>query len=322
MGVDAVYTSVIHDELGRRLLSHFRNTGDVVGAVAHERFDINKCLRRYTVFFEDILRVIVFCQSLSLFGLGDPDADVIRRALKKVPVARHKCNLHAFFLTAPCKRAQDIIRLQARLFPYLYAHGLKDLLDQRDLFPQFGRHRLARPLVLLVDLMAESWRVDIKRHSEIVCLLLVEYLEQYIQKPEYRACMNPGRVREVRHSVKRPVQNTVPVHEHKLLFTHSSLILSKYRSQRDLSRTLLIKHDDHEHDHKGGNCQDLSSYGCLLDPVAVSEPLSLQFHPFCQVLVHIKSGACLQALKSFVDQILDPKLIFAVFALIYVLQKL
>ena len=90
MRIDSVHTAVVHDQLGRCLFTDFGNAGHIIGAVAHERLDMDEAVRGHLISFEDIGCVVVLYDCLPLPGLGDPYACVLSSDLQKVPVSRHK----------------------------------------------------------------------------------------------------------------------------------------------------------------------------------------------------------------------------------------
>ncbi len=64
--------------------------------------------------------------------------------------------------------------------------------------------------------MAEGRRMDIKSHGQIIRLQLIDLAEKNIQKAVYGTRVDTLRIRQIRHSVKRAVQNTVPVDQQQL----------------------------------------------------------------------------------------------------------
>ena len=220
MAVYPVHTSIVNDQLRRGLLSDFGYARHVVGAVPHERFYVDEGGGCDLIGLQYVCRVIVFDHSLALSGLGDPDAGVFRGDLQKIAVTRYDGDFHPRLFTSSGECAEDIVRLQSRLFPDLHAHGLQDFFDQGNLLAQFLRHGFSRPFIFLICLMAERRRVYVKRHRQIIRFFLIQDLEQNVQKPVYSACVYSGGICEVRHPVKGPVQNTVPVHQHQLFSIH------------------------------------------------------------------------------------------------------
>ena len=169
---------------------------------------------------------------------------MFRGDLQKIAVTRYDGDFHPRLFTSSGECAEDIVRLQSRLFPDLHAHGLQDFFDQGDLLAQFFRHRFARPLIFRISLMAEGGSVYVESHRQIIRLFLIQDLEEYIQKPVYSACVNTCSVREVRHPVKGPVQNTVTVHKHQLFSIHdlwSSLFMKLLKAAAAASERRLFQ---------------------------------------------------------------------------------
>ena len=180
MFVDAVHAPVIHDQLCGRLLSDPRHAGHIVRAVPHQGFHIDKRFGSHLVAVQYVRGVVILYDGLALLRLGDPDADAVRGDLQQVSVSRQKRHFHAFRFPALCQCSQYVVGLQSRLLADLYAHGLQDFFDQGDLLPELFGHGLSRPLVFLVSLMPEGWRMHVKSDGQIVRLLLVQNLKKNI----------------------------------------------------------------------------------------------------------------------------------------------
>ena len=67
--------------------------------------------------------------------------------------------------------------------------------------------------------MPERRRVDIECHRQILRLFLFQYLKHNVQKSIDRIGMQSLRIRQVRETIKRPVQNTVSINQYNL--THA-----------------------------------------------------------------------------------------------------
>ena len=81
MLIDAVHRSKLPDQLGRRLLSHLGNTGNIVGSVSHQSLYLNKLQRSDPVGLQDLRLPEIIDHRLPLAGAGDPDTDPVRRDL-------------------------------------------------------------------------------------------------------------------------------------------------------------------------------------------------------------------------------------------------
>ena len=73
--------------------------------------------------------------------------------------------------------------------------------------------------------------MQVKRHCQMICLLLLQNLKHNIQKPIHCIGMKPLIVCQLRHSIKCPVQNTVSVNQYQL-FHSALLILVHLKSSR------------------------------------------------------------------------------------------
>ena len=81
------------------------------------------------------------------------------------------------FLRQSGKRPQNIVRLKALLLENRDVHGLQHLLQKGHLFAQLLRHALSGSLVAVKGSVAEGRRVQIKRHRQIIGLLLIQKLK-------------------------------------------------------------------------------------------------------------------------------------------------
>ena len=80
--------------------------------------------------------------------------------------------------------------------------------------------------------MAEGRRVNIESNGQVIRFFLVQDLKQDIQKTEYCTRVNAGRICEIGHPVKCPVQNTVSVYQYQLFFIHPSFLPFRPLRQR------------------------------------------------------------------------------------------
>ena len=180
MGINIFQRPVGNHQLRGRLLPHLRHARNVVRRIPHQRFQVDKLDRIDLICRLHILRVVILHLRSAALGLGNADANVIRRHLQKIPVTRHESDLHPLPLRALRKGSQNVVRLQARLLHHADPHGKKQFLHHRHLFPQFRGHRFSRTLVLLVDLVPEGGRMDVKSHRQVVRLFLLQNLKHDI----------------------------------------------------------------------------------------------------------------------------------------------
>ena len=95
--------------------------------------------------------------------------------------------------------------------------GFQDFLDHRHLLPQLLGHRFSRPFVIRKHLMPECGRMHVKRHRQIFRLFFIQDLKHNIQESVYRIRVKAFRIRQIRHAVKRAVQDTVSVYQYDFL---------------------------------------------------------------------------------------------------------
>ena len=123
MGKGIFDAAVGGDDGACPLLPDSGHAGDVVGGVPHQGLHVDKLKRRHPIQGFHILRVIVLHRGRTLLRLGDPNADVFRRQLQKIAVARNHGNLPAHLLALFGHRAQDVVRLKAGQLTDGHLHG-------------------------------------------------------------------------------------------------------------------------------------------------------------------------------------------------------
>ena len=217
MRVNIVQGAEAHHQLLRRLRPYLRHAGDIVGGISHERLEIHELLRRHLPLPYHILRIVILGLRPSPLRFRDPDLNMLPGDLQKVPVAGNQRHLHAVLFRTFRQGSQDIIRLKPRLLHGADPHGGEHLLHHGHLLSQLLRHGLSRPLIFRVQLMPEGGRVHVKGHGKIARSLLLQDLEQDVQKAVNRVGMKPLGIAQVRHAVERPVQDAVPIDQYKLI---------------------------------------------------------------------------------------------------------
>ena len=115
---------------------------------------------------------------------------------------------------------QDVVGLVSFEFGGGDAHGVEDLLEDRDLDDQVLGHRLAVGLVVLVGLVADGRPLDVEDDAEVVGLLLVDDLSQRGDEAVDGVCRETGRRRQVPDGIIGPVEERVAVDEKKPLRLH------------------------------------------------------------------------------------------------------
>ena len=193
------------------LFSDSRHTGDIIGAVPHQRLDLNKRSRLHTVLFADRGGVHLLIDSALRGGLCQDDTDLIGDQLERIPIAGAKKHRIAVFLPLPCQTAQNIVCLIALRLQNGVAQKPQQLLHQRHLLTKFLRHALAGALVLLVHLMPEGGRMQIERKCHSVRLLLLNELINDIEKAVNRIGIDALPCGKQPHPVKGAVYDAVGV---------------------------------------------------------------------------------------------------------------
>ena len=168
---------ILRDNLRRGFFANAGHAGDIIGRIPHQCLHINKFGRCHAIFRLHIRRVIILCFRASALRFGNPHLEGFPCQLQKVSVPRNHNRHNAVFLRQSGKRPQNIVRLKALLLKNRDVHGLQYLLQKGHLFAQFLRHTLSGSLVAVKGSVAEGGRMQIKRHRQIIGLLLIQKLK-------------------------------------------------------------------------------------------------------------------------------------------------
>ena len=209
--------AIILYDLRGRLLAHPRHAGNIVRGIAHQRLHIDEFFRRDAVTLFHVRRIVILHLGPALLRFRDADFHMFRGKLQGIPVAGDDGDVHPLLLAKVRDRPQKIVRLQAFFLDDLDIHGSQDFLDHRHLLPQFLGHRFSRPFVIRKHLMPERGRMHVKRHRQIFRLFFIQDLKHNIQESVYRIRVKAFRIRQIRHAVKRAVQDTVSVYQYDFL---------------------------------------------------------------------------------------------------------
>ena len=201
----------LHDHLGRGFLSNARDSRNIIGAVAHQRFQFYDLRRRYLIFLKNFRCMVVFNGCLSPDSLRKPDQHLICGKLKKITVSGKNGNIHTLCFTSSGDRTKKIICFIAFQGHDVDSHGRKHLLDQRNLFPKFLRHGFSGTFIGFISLMPERRCTQIKCNGKILRLLFLHDPEHNIQKSIYRSCMTSFCIGKIRQTIKRTVQDAVTI---------------------------------------------------------------------------------------------------------------
>ena len=96
---------VLQQDFRRGFLADTRQTRDIVCGIAHQRFQIDDLFREKTVFFQHLCRMVIFDRRHTLYGLWNPDQNVVRCKLQQVAVSRYDRNFHPFRLAFAAERS-------------------------------------------------------------------------------------------------------------------------------------------------------------------------------------------------------------------------
>ena len=174
IGIDPVHAAVAPHEVEGGLFAHAGHAGDVVGAVAHERLEIDHPPGLKAVFLPEALRGIKDGLRLAHASLDVADRGLVAYKLQAVLVAGDDHAVPALFFTNRGRRAEDVVRLVALPLVTPYAHVVQQLFQQRHLHRELLRHALALGLVALVGSVAEGGRLEVEADAERVRFLLVQ----------------------------------------------------------------------------------------------------------------------------------------------------
>ena len=131
---------------------------DIVGRIAHKRFNVNKLIRCNSVTLLHRSVIIDGRFIIALPGNGQNYLCLVRRKLQIVLVASGDKALYLALLANARNGAYNIVSLVAFLFKNCHAHRTENVLAERHLRHQALRHRLALRFVAVIAQMAEGRR--------------------------------------------------------------------------------------------------------------------------------------------------------------------
>ena len=201
------------DPLGRGLLTHAGDAGQVVAAVAAQRREVRVLRRRQAVFPDKAGRVVAL-------HVGDATAvvqhrDVVVDQLEGVPVPGDDEDVHLVLDGLGRERRDDVVGLEAGGGQVPHPERVKDLQDQAELAEKaVGGLGTAR-LVRVVLLMAERWLPAVERHRDMRRLLVAQHVDEHRGEAVNGVRRQAGRGGEVllRERVERPVRQGVPIEQ-------------------------------------------------------------------------------------------------------------
>ena len=199
-------------QLRGRLFPDLWHARNIIRRISHQSLQINKLLRRNLIPRFHIPGIVVLHFCPAAFGLGNPNLNMLRCNLQKVPVPGNKSHFHAFPFGPRRQRSEDIVGLQPGLLHNTDAHRLKHLFHDRNLLPQLLRHRFSCSFIFLINFMPKGRRMHIKSHGQIIRFFLFQNLEHNVQKTMNRIRMKSLAVGQIGHAVKSSVQDAVSIY--------------------------------------------------------------------------------------------------------------
>ena len=206
---------VLGDPLGRRLLPHARDAGQVVAGVAAQRREVGVLQRGEPVLLEHGLGSEPGQLADALDGVEH--RDVVTDQLQRVAVTRHHQHPVALVLGLRRQRGDHVVRLEAGLGQHRDAERAEDLLGDVDLTAELvGRGRPSR-LVLGVLLEPERLPGHVERGRDVGGLLVAQQVDQHRSEPVHRVGGQPALGLEVlgRQCVERPERQRIAVQQHQ-----------------------------------------------------------------------------------------------------------
>ena len=148
--------------------------------------------------------------------LGIADVHILFDELIGVAVPR--VDQHGDAVEFAGQRPDEVVRLVALQFHRLDRHHRKQLFEDGHLAHELGRHGLSRRLVFIVETVPEGGRMHIEGNGEILGVVLRNDFEEQLDKAEDAVRRQTVFVGEDPDCVECPIQQTVPVDQHKFLF--------------------------------------------------------------------------------------------------------
>ena len=212
--IDTFKRSITPDKIHGCFFADARNTGDIVGAVAHQGFQVYHFFGGKAVFLFKALRGIKDRVCLSFHSSDIANRSLVGDQLQRVFVSRHDRAGPSLPLADRGSRTQNIIRLIAGKLIASNAHRVKDFLQKGHLRGQIRRHRLALCLISRVRTMAKGRILQVEGNTQCLWPHLIEKSSENRQKTIDRIRGRSVRRRQRADAVERPVHDAVAVKDH------------------------------------------------------------------------------------------------------------
>ena len=178
VGENPVEVAVLGQQLGRGLLPHARNAGQVVRRVAAQRGQQHVLRRRHPAALEDARLVVERVVADAALVVEHAHPGVLHE-LEAVAVARDDDHLGLALDRLGGQRGQDVVGLEARRLDHRDGQRLHDLADHVELRWQQPRRLRPARLVVLEDLVAEGGPGGVEGHRQRGGSLLPDEVHQH-----------------------------------------------------------------------------------------------------------------------------------------------
>ena len=207
MGVEILHRSPRLNQPGGSFLSHTGDTGNVVRAVPHKRFQVDEGQRCKAVL---LLKPLRRKEDGLLIG-SKAHGDVLPHQLQAVPISREDVAGRMLRRTGSRQRAEDVVRLIALTGHHLHAQQREQLFDIGQLHGKLLRHTLAVRLVGGDCLVPKRRLAQVKGNGDGVRLCLRHLFQIDIHKAKDCIGIDPSGIAEGSYAIERTVQNAVSV---------------------------------------------------------------------------------------------------------------
>ena len=228
-GVDLLQGPVLVEELHGRLLPHPRHTGDVVGGVAHEGFQVHHLQGAEAIGLLKGRGVHLFRGGLAHAGGDQLDVGPVCHELQGILVSGGHPAVPARLLACFGDGADEVVSLPARQLVAGDVHGVQHLFQHRHLHGQLLRHPLPLGLVVRIGQVAEGRLLPVEGHAHAVRVHLLPDAAQDIQKAIDGVGGKALLVVQGVHPVVGPVDDGVAV-DHQQLHPITLLSLKKLKN--------------------------------------------------------------------------------------------
>ena len=164
----------------RRLFSNTRNSRNIICCISHQGLQFNNLRWCHLIRLKYFFCVIIFYLCFSALSLWNSDQHMICSKLQKITVTGQNCRIYPFLFCHSRNGSQQIICLISFHCNNGYLHCRQNLLDQRNLFPQFFRHGFSCTFICIIHFMAKCRCMKVKRNRQIFRFFFFQHLRHNI----------------------------------------------------------------------------------------------------------------------------------------------